>query len=211
MKYLLIFLFAPIQLFSQIWTDTIYFDDHALQYNGDWISLDYGKAADKTTSSSRLIYDFWGYGIDVYTYVDYRHGNYTISVNGIYTNVDITNDTREVRRTFSIRNLPYANHRILIIPQNDSTFVFKKFVKFVVISAYQPPCIDTLYSVSVKWTTEFIWIDSIRWIVKDSTIWNEKDTLIVHYKDSTVLHYDTLESRIDTFYVLPKKITFELN
>lgn len=60
------------------------------------------------------------------------------------------------------------------------------------------PNIDTTYFDSTRWETKINWID--------------KDTTIINYKDSTIFHhvYDTTGSRIDTFFIMPKKITFEL-
>ena len=83
-----------------------------------------------------------------------------------------------------------------------------------------PPIIpDTITFYDTVYIEKIRWIDSINWIDKDTTIYNFKDSTVINYidkirwieKDSLILHYDTLGSRIDTVFILPKKITFELN
>lgn len=198
MKLLLLIL-LPIQLFAQVWTDTVYHYDNlgGIRYYGEWLDRDYGKIADKRTKDSEMFYRAWLGGFDLYTYVDGHHSGYWINVDGEQTYVNLTEDQREVKVTFSVRNLSYDNHNIRIIPDTEGTFIFVKLVKFVDSSPINLPCIDTIFFDSTRWITK------IRWI--------EKDTTIIHHVYDTITHYDTVKSRIDTVFILPKKITFELN
>ena len=85
---------------------------------------------------------------------------------------------------------------------------------FMLINVDQEPDIipiDTVTFYDTVHVEKINWIDSIRWNIKDTTIISYKDSMIYNIKDSMVIHYDTLGSRIDTVFILPKKITFELN
>lgn len=199
--YRLFLLFLPLNLFAQIWTDTIYFNEHlgGIRYYGPWKESIYGKISDRDTEDTEIFYRAWMGGFDLYTFVDAHHGGYWINVDGNRTYVNMTEENRAVKRTFSVRNLNYGNHNITITPSIDSTFVFQKIIKFVDSSPLEPPCIDTIYFDSVRWTTKINWIDSI----------------IFNYKDTTVVYYDTVRSRTDTLqpkiYIKADDIIYELN
>ena len=166
---------------SDIWMDTVYYDSKysgGMRYYGTWINADYGKISDKDTEGSEMFYRAWMGGFDLYTYVDGHHGGYWINVDGNRTYVNLTEENRAVKITFSVDNLTYGNHNITITPIVDSTFVFVRLVKFVAYSPFDPGLSDTIPPILPP------------------------DTVIA----DTVIVYDTiyLPSDIDTVFLQPK-------
>ena len=132
---------------SDIWTDTVYYDSEysgGMRYYGTWKDLDYGKCSDKDKEGSEMFYRAWMGGFDLYTYVAPHHGGYWINVDGNRTYVDLTEEPRAIKKTFSVNNLSYGNHNITITPIADNTFVFVKLVKFVAYSPFDPGLLDTI-------------------------------------------------------------------
>ena len=141
------FLFSDVGNQTDIWTDTVnYNDDYTggMRYRGTWIDADYGKISDKNTEGSELFYRAWMGGFDLYTFVDGHHGGYWINIDGNRTYVNLTENERAIKETFSVDDLAYGNHNITITPIADSTFIFVKLVKFVAYSPFDPRLSDTI-------------------------------------------------------------------
>ncbi|MHA2182228.1 MAG: hypothetical protein ACXAAH_12485 [Promethearchaeota archaeon] len=201
--------YSLINSVSQVQIDTIHFDNRTgIQYRGTWkVDSLKGRISDMDTENSQIFYRARLVGFDVYTFVDYRHGGYWIKYGATEKYVNLTEPDRAIKKTFSARDLDNINHDITITPVVDSTFIFVKLVRFVSYSPYPVDSIDYTPPVDCICTdtvTMINWIDSVNVIVKDSTIYTFKDSTIYNYVDS-------LESRIDSFFIVPKKITFELN
>ena len=215
MKYLLIFLFACTQTIERtaiqgvqslekdqyiVYDQPDFPDDyHQIEYLGNWIHMSHGGSyANDLIDTARFA--FWGYGVQIRTELMNHHKAYQVIIDGKFIeSVNVENDVNTVKNlTYSNMELNTGNHVIELVPDG-GYFVLNSLTIHYYIDPTPTEC-DSI-----------TWIDSIRWIVKDSIIWHEKDTTIIEYKDSTVLYYDTLGSRVDTFYILPKKITFELN
>jgi hypothetical protein len=183
----LFLLFLPLNLFGQIWTDTIpdWSDNLAeikINYVGDWNHMSKGGSYPEQ-NSAKLFYEFWGFGIDIYTELMPHHSYYILDIDGDVDTIHVQ-DSRELvdQRTYFNHRLPYGNHKLSM---RGGLFVLNKFVKYVDSSPVQPPCYDTISNV----VDSVVYRDSIIWetIQVDSIIY--KDSIVFHYSDSII--YDT--------------------
>lgn len=236
-KFLLIFLFACTQTIERtaiqgiqslekdqyvVYDRPDFPDDyHQIEYVGDWKHMSHGGSynINELSKLDTARFEFWGYGVQVRTELMSHHKAYQVIIDGKFIeNINVKNDVNTLHNlTYSNMELSTGNHVIELVPDG-GYFVLNSLTIHYYVDPTPNEC-DTVYvhdtifvnTIDTVFIEKVNWIDSIRWEVKDSIIWHEKDTLIIQYKDSTIIHHDTLESRIDTFYILPKKITFELN
>ena len=185
-------------------------DYHEIEYIGNWTHMSIEKQG-KTgsfanTNQDTARFKFWGYGVRIRTEEMERHTGYKVFIDHVFMgSVNVKNPINTTNnQTFLYMDLkplkPDDHNHVLELVPNGGYFVLNSLtIHYYVDPTPDEDCIpyvDTTYFDSIRWETKINWIDST----------------IYHFKDSTTYHhvYDTTGSRVDSFFIMPKKITFEL-
>ncbi len=216
-------------------------DYHQIQYIGNWVhmhnlqpdlTIQTGSFAKTNQDTAR--YEFWGYGVRVRTELSENQEGFKVFIDDIYMGrVNVKNPINTANNlTYSYMDLKPLkpndhNHVVELVPDGGyfvlNTLTIHYYVDPTPEDPISSPCDSTAinYIDSIRWNIRdsIVYVEKIRWVERDTTIFNFKDSIVFNWidkirwveKDSLILHYDTLGSRIDTVFILPKKITFELN
>ena len=196
---------------KEVWTYTIPdwdFNDAAnikIQYSGNWVHMKPGGSYPdiwKPDGGGTAKYEFWGFGIAVYTELMNHHAGYIIDIDGVKDTIR-TQDNRDLKDqlTYLNQDLPYGNHTVTFSSlRTDSTFVINKLIKWVDASPVEPkPCPDSLvivYKDSITYKDSTVLTYDTISVIKEVIVYKEvpvyKDSTIFNYKDSTILVYDTI-------------------
>lgn len=156
----LILLLIPLNLFAQIWSDTIPDWDHNnianihIEYIGDWVHMK-PDGSYPNADNCKAIYRGWLHGIDVYTEEFSNHNYFDISIDGNTERVMIDKTANKANSlTYSNHDLEYGNHVIEFSAPRYS-FVLNSLIKYVDSSPHEPdsipiePCVSDTIMIEV--------------------------------------------------------------